>query len=60
MSEFSEKVKQWRKRLKLRQKEAAAVFGVPTGTYRTWEKGSKTPNRLSLCEIDRRMTKTSP
>lgn len=37
------------------QKEAADVFGVPTGTYRTWEKGSRTPKKLSLAEIERRM-----
>jgi DNA-binding transcriptional regulator YiaG len=55
MDEFSDRIKQWRLGLKLRQKEAAAVFDVPVGTYRTWEKGSKTPTKLSLCEIERRM-----
>jgi DNA-binding transcriptional regulator YiaG len=53
--DFASRIKKWRMELKLRPKEAAAVFDVPTGTYRTWEKGSRTPHKLAMAEIVRRM-----
>ena len=55
MEAFANRIHRWRLDRGLLQKQAAAVFGVPTGTYRTWEKGSRTPKELSLVEIERRM-----
>lgn len=50
---FKDRLKEWRG--KLRHKEAAAILNVPLGTYRAWEYGKRTPNRLSLAEVERRM-----
>ena len=39
----------------LRQKDAAVQIDVPVATWRNWEKGKRTPNKLALAEIERRM-----
>lgn len=53
--EFADTLKRWRKAKRLLQKEAAAIFETSAGVYRSWEKGSRTPKRLTLREIERRM-----
>lgn len=54
-NEFADTLKQWRKSKRLLQKEAAVLFETSAGVYRTWEKGSRTPKRLTMVEILRRM-----
>jgi len=55
MITFSIQLEQWRKSRELRQKEAADKLDVPFGTYRSWERGKKTPHKLTMPEIQRRM-----
>jgi len=50
---FATRLKNWRG--PLRQKEAASVLDVKLGTFRSWENGKRTPNKLALIEIERRM-----
>lgn len=52
---FAKRLKKWRMGLKLVQKEAAAIFDVTPGAYKTWEYGKKTPNKLAMFEVERRM-----
>jgi transcriptional regulator with XRE-family HTH domain len=40
-----------------RQKEAAADLDIPLSTYRKYEYGQRTPNKLALAELLRRMSK---
>jgi len=54
-NDFAWRLQRWRMHFRLLQKEAAAIFEVPTGTYRTWEKGSRTPKKLTMMEIERRL-----
>lgn len=50
---FSQRLKAWRgKRL---QKEACEDLGVSLPTYRKWEYGKRTPDKVKMMEIDRRM-----
>jgi DNA-binding transcriptional regulator YiaG len=37
------------------QKQAAEFFGVPKGTYRCWEKGSRTPNNFVMGAVRGKM-----
>ncbi len=39
----------------LRQKEAAAILDLPLPTYRKYELGKRTPNKLALAELERRL-----
>lgn len=39
----------------LRQKEMADRLGIPVGTYRKYESGKRTPNKLALAELERRI-----
>jgi len=55
LTKFAKTVHKWRLSKGLLQKQAAAIFEVPVGTYRTWEKGSRTPKHLAMAEIIRRM-----
>ncbi len=41
MSNFSERLKKFRLRAKLSQRQAAKKIGVPESTYREWEYGSE-------------------
>jgi transcriptional regulator with XRE-family HTH domain len=50
---FSERLRKWRG--KRRQKEAAADLDVTLAAYRKWEYGKRTPKKITLAEIDRRM-----
>ena len=51
--DFKTQLKAWRgNRL---QKEAAADLDVSLGTYRKWEYGKRTPTKITLAEILRRM-----
>jgi DNA-binding transcriptional regulator YiaG len=54
---FSERLKKWRG--KLYQKEAAAKLDVPLPTFRKWESGKRTPGKLTLAEVIRRMEKSA-
>lgn len=44
-----------RKSKKLIQKEMAGRLGVELTTYRSWEKGKRTPKKLALAELERRV-----
>ena len=58
MSELlKDRLKKWRGRRYY--KEVAAIFEIPVGTYRAWEKGKRSPKLLTLCEVERRM-ETNP
>ncbi len=50
---FKDELREWRGRL--RQKEAAEKLDVPVATFRKWEIGKRTPNKLAMAEIKRRM-----
>lgn len=50
---FKDRLKEWRG--KLYQKEAAEILSVSTATIRKWESGKRTPGKLALAEIERRM-----
>jgi len=50
---LSKRLKIWRG--KLRQKEAADRLDIPLPTYRKYENGHRTPNKLALAELERRM-----
>jgi transcriptional regulator with XRE-family HTH domain len=60
MITFANQLEQWRKIRDLRQKEAADKLDVPFGTYRSWERGKKTPHKLTMPEIQRRMEAIPP
>lgn len=53
MEQFSERLKNWRGHR--RQKEAATDLGLKIGTYRSWEKGKRTPKQHTLAEVERLM-----
>jgi len=50
---LAKRLKIWRG--KLYQKEAAAILDLPIPTYRKYENGKRTPNKLALAELERRM-----
>ena len=52
-----EKLKLWRG--KTPWKAAAAILDIPFGTYRKYESGKRTPNKLALAELERRMAEKS-
>lgn len=53
---FAKRVYAWRKEHGKMQKEAAAFFGVETRTYRGWEKGSRTPPKVTtMADVERKM-----
>lgn len=39
----------------LQQKEMSELLRVETGTYRSWEKGKRTPKAMALAELERRI-----
>ena len=53
---LADRLKRWRG--PLRQKEAAARLDLPLPTYRKYELGKRTPNKLALAELDRRLAQT--
>lgn len=50
---FTEELRTWRG--KLRQKEAADLLKIPLPSYRKYENGKRTPNKLAMAELRRRM-----
>lgn len=52
---FSKLMCDWRHARNLRQKEAAAHFGVAVRTYQQWEEGRFVPVPLARMEVERRM-----
>lgn len=52
---LSDRLRSWRLGKKLLLKEAAAKLEIPHGTYRKYEAGKRTPNKLALAEITRRL-----
>lgn len=52
---FGNRLRKWRKKLKLLQKNAADVLGVSVRTYQNWEENANEPTALALAEITRRM-----
>lgn len=50
---LKDRLKKWRG--KLRKKEAAAILDIPFPTYRSYEYGKRTPNKLAMAELERRM-----
>jgi transcriptional regulator with XRE-family HTH domain len=53
---FPVKLTAWRKAKGLGQKQAADEFEVSFSCYQKWEQGNRTPEKLTMCEIERRMT----
>jgi len=57
IEQFKKRLKRWRlENGNLRQKEAADKLSVSVSTIRKWESGKRTPNKLALLELERRMT----
>src|SRR5215813_3192643 len=54
---LAEKLKAWRGRLSL--KEAAAKLDIDYPTYRKYESGKRTPCKLALAELQRRLDNLS-
>ncbi len=52
-SDLRKKLRIWRGRLF--QKEAADLLGIPVSTYRKYEYGKRSPTKLALAELERRM-----
>ncbi len=52
---LKDRLRELRESLKLRQKEMAERLQVGYGTYRSWEYGKKTPRKLALAELERRL-----
>lgn len=52
---FALYLKSWRRSKKILQKQAAEFLQVKLGTLRSWEEGKRTPSKLALAEIKRRM-----
>lgn len=50
---LKDRLKEWRGRYSL--KEAAAVLDIDYPTYRKYETGKRTPSKLALAEIERRL-----
>lgn len=50
---FPKELKAWRG--KLYQKEAASDLEIPLASYRKYENGKRTPNKLAMAELLRRM-----
>ena len=50
---LAKRLRVWRG--KRRQKEAAAVLDLPLATYRKYEYGKRTPSKLALVELERRL-----
>jgi len=50
---LSERLLEWRGRL--RQKEAADKLNIPLSTYRKYENGQRTPGKLAMSELERRI-----
>jgi hypothetical protein len=51
---FGDRLKKWRgARL---QKQAAGDLDIPLPSYRKYEYGKRTPNKLALAELERRMS----
>lgn len=55
---FKDRLKAWRGALSL--KEAAAALDIDYPTYRKYETGKRTPCKLALAEIERRMVEDRP
>lgn len=53
---LADKIRQWRGRLSL--KEAAAALDVDYPTFRKYASGKRTPCKLALAELERRMNET--
>lgn len=54
---LADRLRQWRGKRYI--KEAAAILGLPMGTYRKYEEGKRTPNKLALAELERRITENT-
>ncbi len=57
---FKDKLLTARNSLKLLQKEIADKLGVSVETYRSWEKGRRTPSNLAIPEIEKRLSAILP
>lgn len=53
---LANKLRVWRG--KRYRKEAASDLGIPLATYRKYEEGKRTPNKLAMAELERRLLKT--
>lgn len=51
--QFKDEIRKWRG--KLYQKEAADKLDIPLATYRKYEIGKRTPQKLAMIELKRRM-----
>lgn len=50
---LKDRLRKWRG--KRYQKEAAAALDLPVPTYRKYETGKRTPNKLAMAELNRRL-----
>ena len=55
---ISDQLKAWRNRNGWKQWRAAALIGVPVGTYRNWELGKAEPRGLAREVVLARVTAT--
>lgn len=56
-SEFAARLRDWRTKGSILQKNAADVLGVSIRTYQAWESSARTPNEIMQAELFRRMEK---
>jgi hypothetical protein len=54
---LSKRLRRWRGKRYI--KEAAALLNIPVGSYRKYEEGKRTPNKLALAELERRLEETT-
>lgn len=55
---LKKRLKQWRKKRGLVQKQAADILGVNLRTYEGWEQGRPAPEPMALAELERRLAQS--
>lgn len=52
---LAQKLRRIRSIVRLRQKEMADRLDAPLATYKSWEAGKKTPRKMAMPELERRI-----
>jgi transcriptional regulator with XRE-family HTH domain len=52
---LKDRLENLRRARKLRQKEMAALLDIPVGTYRSYAWGKRTPTKITMVELERRI-----
>lgn len=52
---LAQRLRRIRSITKLRQKEIAAQLETSLATYRSWESGKRTPPKMAMAELERRL-----